>query len=431
MECSSNNAESGEVAIANANDIDDHVIIDDYKIWKKNIPLLYDEIVTHVLEWPSFTVQWLPGAIRQDGDEYSMHRLILGTDTANKVPNHLMIASLPIPSEDAQTARSHYDNEKGEFGGFGSAIGKFEVEVIINHEGEVNRARYMPQNSCIIATKSPKSDVLVFDYTKHPSKPDSSGQCVPDLRLRGHTKQGFGLAWNPKGTGSLLSASDDKTICLWDINATPKAHRVIDAKNIFKGHSAPVQDVAWHCQHDSVFGSVADDRKLMIWDIRNGETTEPLSTVDAHAAEVNCLCFNPMSQFTLISGSADKTIALWDMRNLGKKLHSFVGHSGEITQIQWSPVNETIIASACSARRLNVWDLSKIADEPSPEDDEDGPPELLFIHGGHMSKINDFSWSPSLICPWIMCSVSDDNVLQVWQMAESALLDEEDALNAF
>lgn len=35
----------------------------------------------------------------------------------------------------------------------------------------MNRARYMPQNPCIIATKTPTSDVLVFDYTKHPSKP--------------------------------------------------------------------------------------------------------------------------------------------------------------------------------------------------------------------------------------------------------------------
>jgi len=51
--------------------------------------------------------------------------------------------------------------------------GKIEIEIKINHEGEVNRARYMPQNPCVIATKTPSSDVLVFDYTKHPSKPGS------------------------------------------------------------------------------------------------------------------------------------------------------------------------------------------------------------------------------------------------------------------
>lgn len=69
-----------------------------------------------------------------------------------------------------------------EFGGFGSVSGKIEIEIKINHEGEVNRARYMPQNPCVIATKTPSSDVLVFDYTKHPSRPDPSGECHPDLR---------------------------------------------------------------------------------------------------------------------------------------------------------------------------------------------------------------------------------------------------------
>ena len=42
-----------------------------------------------------------------------------------------------LPSGDA-----HDDQDKGEFG---SVSGKIEVEMKINHEGEVNRARYMPQ----------------------------------------------------------------------------------------------------------------------------------------------------------------------------------------------------------------------------------------------------------------------------------------------
>lgn len=62
--------------------------------------------------------------------------------------------------------------------------------------------------------------------------------------------------------------SDDHTICLWDINATPKEGRVIEAKSVFTGHTAVVEDVAWHLLHESLFGSVADDQKLMIWDTR-------------------------------------------------------------------------------------------------------------------------------------------------------------------
>lgn len=77
----------------------------------------------------------------------------------------------------------------------------------------------MPQNPCVIATKTPSSDVLIFDYTKHPSKPDPSGECRPELRLKGHQKEGYGLSWNPNLNGYLLSASDDNvsisfSVCL-------------------------------------------------------------------------------------------------------------------------------------------------------------------------------------------------------------------------
>ena len=36
---------------------------------------------------------------------------------------------------------------------------------------DINRARYMPQNPTVIATKTPSQDVLIFDYTRHASKP--------------------------------------------------------------------------------------------------------------------------------------------------------------------------------------------------------------------------------------------------------------------
>jgi hypothetical protein len=34
--------------------------LQEYKIWKKNTPFLYDTVVSHALGWPSLTCQWLP-----------------------------------------------------------------------------------------------------------------------------------------------------------------------------------------------------------------------------------------------------------------------------------------------------------------------------------------------------------------------------------
>ena len=45
-------------------------------------------------------------------------------------------------------------------------------------------------------------------------------------------------------------------------------NKIINAKTIFTGHTAVVEDVAWHLLHESLFGSVGDDQKLMIWDTR-------------------------------------------------------------------------------------------------------------------------------------------------------------------
>ncbi|XP_063676656.1 histone-binding protein RBBP4-like [Bolinopsis microptera] len=403
--------------------VEEKIINEEYKIWKKNTPFLYDFMLTYSLEWPSLTCQWMPQLNRLDGKDNTVHRLILGTHTIEKEQNYLIIASVTLPAGDVPFDASQYDSDRGEYGGFGNSKAKVELDIKINHEGEVNRARYMPQKPSVIATKTPSSDVLVFDYTKHSSKPSADGKCSPDLRLKGHTKEGYGLSWSPNNAGHLLSASDDCTICLWDVEAATKEARSIEAKSIFRAHTAVIEDVAWNPLHPTTFGSVADDKKLMIWDTRESVQTKPVHSIEAHSKEVNCLSFNPYSEYILATGSADKTVALWDMRNLKIKLHSFESHKDEIFNVQWSPHNETILASSGSDRRLLVWDLARIGEEQSPEDAEDGPPELLFIHGGHTAKISDFTWNPNH--PWFVCSTSEDNVIHIWKMAENIYNDEE------
>ncbi|CAM6041127.1 unnamed protein product, partial [Sphagnum compactum] len=406
-------------------EMEERLVNEEYKIWKKNTPFLYDLVITHALEWPSLTVQWLPVREEPAGKDYSLQRLVVGTHTSENEPNYLMLAQVQLPFEDSENDARQYDDERGDMGGFGCSSGKVWMSIQINHEGEVNRARYMPQNPFIIATKTVSAEVYVFDYSKHPSKPPQDGHCNPDCRLRGHKTEGYGLSWSPTKEGHLLSGSDDAQICLWDVRGTYKQGRVVEALQIFQGHVGVVEDVAWHVQHEYLFGSVGDDRQLLVWDTRTSTSEKPLHAIEAHQAEVNCLAFNPKNEWVLATGSADRTVALYDLRKLSKCLHSFVNHTEEVFQIGWSPNNETILASCGADRRLMVWDLSRIGEEQTPEDAEDGPPELLFIHGGHTSKISDFSWNKQE--DFLIASVAEDNILQIWQMAENIYHDDDDA----
>ncbi|KAJ3197158.1 hypothetical protein HK101_005675 [Irineochytrium annulatum] len=368
---------------------------------------------------------------RPEDKDYTIQRLLLGTHTSDGEQNYLQIAQVQLPntSVDFETAAKKHDDERGgglppfavvvlnvaEYGGYGGAECKINVIQKINHDGEVNRARYMPSNPNVIATRTVYGPVYVFDRTRHPSNPPNDSVCSPEIKLMGHLKEGYGISWHPRKEGLILSASEDTTVCFWDIKASTKDKRTLDAMRTFCGHTAWVEDVAWHELNENLFASVGDDKKLLVWDTRNTSNTVPTHNVDAHQMEINCVSFNPKNENILATGSADKTVALWDMRNFKCKLHSFESHQDEILQLQWSPHSEVVLASSSGDRRLNIWDLSRIGEEQTPEDAEDGPPELLFVHGGHTNKISDFSWNKNE--EWVICSVAEDNVCQVWQMA--------------
>ena len=91
--------------------------------------------------------------------------------------------------------------------------------------------------------------------------------------------------------------------------------------------------------------------RLMIWDTRTSAFHKPNFSVAAHTAEINCVAFNPFNEHILATGSADCTVALWDLRNLKHRLHTFEGHQDEILQIQWSAHQETVLASSSGDRR--------------------------------------------------------------------------------
>lgn len=105
-------------------EIEERLVNEEYKIWKKNTPFLYDLVITHALEWPSLTVEWLPDRDEPPGKDYSVQKMILGTHTSENEPNYLMLAQVQLPLEDAENDARHYDDERSDMGGFGCANGK-------------------------------------------------------------------------------------------------------------------------------------------------------------------------------------------------------------------------------------------------------------------------------------------------------------------
>ncbi len=164
-----------------------------------------------------------------------------------------------------------------------------------------------------------------------------------------------------------------------DIKDFSKANKNLRASRVFTHHSAVVNDVEFHPELAWAVATVSDDLSLQILDLRQATNTHAAKSVPrAHSDAINSVSFNPGNETILATGSADKTVAIWDMRNLtaAAKLHSCEAHKDVVSQVEWHPFERAIVASSSYDRRIIFWDLSRCGEELTPEDAEDGPPEL-------------------------------------------------------
>nr|POE87562.1 histone acetyltransferase type b subunit 2 [Quercus suber] len=330
--------------------------------------------------------------------------------------DYLQIAHINLPNPPAATL-ADYNPQTEELGGFGASKEQITFSVVqkIKHPTEVNKARYQPQNPNLIATWASDRNVYLWDRTKHSSVPGD--ECKPQATLKGHKEEGFALEWNKSVEGQLLSGSQDNTVCVWDLaNDYSHEHAVLEPKFTYTHHTSCVNDVQYHPSFAlNFFGSVSDDCTIQFIDMRQSTKAKPaVSFLNAHQDAINTLSFHPTFDKLLATGSADKTIGVFDLRFPEHgKIHALQGHKDVITKVDWHPSDPAIIASSSDDRRVIFWDLSRAGMEQTPEDAEDGPPEMLFMHGGHTNRVSDFSWNKN--DPWVMCSAAEDNLIQVWR----------------
>lgn len=103
----------------------------------------------------------------------------------------------------------------------------------------------------------------------------------PDLKLKGHDQEGYGLSWNPLKKGYLMSGSDDQKACIWDISAvTNNSVNVEPLVSLNAAHSSIIEDVAWNHFDQNIFTTVGDDKKMKIWDMRDPK--RPTSSIEGH-----------------------------------------------------------------------------------------------------------------------------------------------------
>lgn len=367
---------------------------EEFKVWKRQSPFLYDVCMTRALPAVATSVQWLPNAPAEAPAGFAASRALLAAAGAER-EFRIYTTTVDLPDPEAEASlRANVDS---------STVRVFEPDSVqAALPAAPLTARASPLDPQLVGVGMRGGAAAIVNLG------DGAAQ-----QHKLHAGDVFAVAWSPSEK-QLATVGTDGYAYLLDADGT---HRMLGDQRAPTGESSPaLYCVAYAPASRVEVATAGDDRIIRFWDVRAPQRAVRAIT-DAHATAVTALEYSAFNDTLVITGSADGAVAVWDARMSSASLVGLQAGAEAVSRVAFSPHDTSVFATGAADGHVRIWDLSMHGyNLASATDEAEGPAELVFLHGGHLAPITDIAWHPKL--PWTLASVAEDSLAQVWRVAD-------------
>ncbi len=139
--------------------------------------------------------------------------------------------------------------------------------------------------------------------------------------------------------------------------------------------------------------SGSDDETIKVWDLATGTKKRTLS---GHIDWINSVAISPDGS-TMVSGDFENTIKVWDLAT-GTEKRTLSGSRNVVYSVAISPDGSTIVST--TFKQIKVWDLATLREKRTLS--------------GHTESVKSVAISPD---GGTIVSGSSDNTIKVWDLA--------------